>query len=76
MSNYSFRIIASDQSVLSEHAKELADIPAVWCELVLLSWRVPEGGAHIEVRDESGDTIIRVGIATARATASRTRAAA
>ena len=76
MSTYRFRIVSTERAVLAEHDRHLADMPAVWCELVLLSWRVPEAGAHIEVSDEAGEMIIRVGIATARATAARTGAAA
>ncbi len=76
MSSFIFQIIGPEQRLIGEERMCLPDLPSVWSELIRMSWRVTESGTRMEVRDESGDVVIRVGIATARATADRVHVAA
>jgi hypothetical protein len=65
MQRYDFEVTQGDRTTLHLHAIELRDLSAVWSQIAGLTENsAPK--SRIRVKDQSGEILISVGIATAR----------
>ena len=76
MAAFEFQIVHPDRRIVRREHQNLLEIAGVWDHVADLALDVDQPGARIRVIDEAGDTIISVGVATARASASSDRLAA
>jgi hypothetical protein len=67
MERYVFKLQGGDETIFAEHSAALADLRAVWSEVASLAHRIDMTGGRIIVTSQSGDMLILVGAATARA---------
>jgi hypothetical protein len=67
MEDYIFKLLNNDGAILSVHSSAHRDLSAVWSEIASLGRRPDMIGGHIVVTNLSGEVIILVGAATARA---------
>ena len=69
MLQYRFQVIGPRGSVRIDESRRHSSITGVWRRVYALALRNAELGERLHVIDERGDTIIRVGVRTARTVA-------
>jgi hypothetical protein len=67
MEDYVFKLLSDDGAILQIHSTAHRELSAVWSEIARLARRPDMIGGHIVVTNLSGEVIILVGAATARA---------
>jgi hypothetical protein len=76
MRQYRLRLIGLNGEARIEKVMEQPTLSAVWRELAVIAEALGQAGEFLQVIDECGEMVIRVGVATARSAASETRRAA
>jgi hypothetical protein len=76
MRQYRLRLIGIDGEARIEKVIVQPTLSAVWLELAVIAEALGRAGEFLQVIDECGEMVIRVGVATARSAASETRRAA
>ena len=65
---FTFEIIRQGEAPLIADVLTLPDERAIWCQVEALALRIKNGdGATIQVKNHKGETVVRAGVATARA---------
>jgi len=66
MQCYDFEVIKDDQTISAERSVMLRNTKATWPKIAKLANAVDAPGCFIRVKDQSGETVILVGVASAR----------
>ena len=63
---YVFEVVKDGESIMAKHSVALPDLTAAWSRIANLARIFDEPGCKIRVKDEAGEIVILVGVATAR----------
>ena len=66
MECYDFEVIKDDQTIVAERSVRLRNTKATWPRIAELANAVDTPGCFIRVKDQFGETVIQVGVASAR----------
>jgi hypothetical protein len=66
MQRFDFEVLKDNQTIMSERSIMLRDSASAWARIAKLAATVHVPGSLIRVKDQSGDTVILVGVASAR----------
>ena len=68
MSAFTFEVLRYGEKPVIANVLTLPDERAIWCQVEALALRIKNGdGVFIRVKNRKGETIVRTGVATARA---------
>ena len=66
MEYYDFEVLQGDEIIAAEPSVALANSKAAWPRIVRIARMLDLPGCRIRVREQSGETIILIGVAAAR----------
>jgi len=66
MQRYDFELIKDDRTIAAQRSVMLRNTKAAWPKIAKLANAVYTPGCLIRVKDQSGETVILVGVASAR----------
>jgi hypothetical protein len=66
MQRYDFEVLKGDRTIAAERSIMLRNTRAAWPKIAELAKTVHTPGCFIRVKDQSGDTVILIGVASAR----------
>ena len=66
MEYYDFEVLRGDEIIVAEPSVALDNSRAAWPRIVRMARKLDLPGCRIRVREQSGETVILIGVAAAR----------